>query len=205
MRRIHVPAHPARGIAEEADVHGGGRAKSWPMCGVIDATARMGGRIQSLGYREVTMLGDAPFGLGGDVFRSQPNSTGRTLSCTAATRRCTPYAQHPGTPIPASPPGMCAPAMSICTGATPARRITPDDPRPRTSPPAVPNTEPPARARPKQHAKTSDRLSCSTGSSSAGKTTLAKALRDRLYAMHEHGMQPHAVHRPAAAFGHRRP
>ena len=39
------------------------------MCGVIDATARMGGRIQSLGYREVTMLGDAPFGLGGDVFR----------------------------------------------------------------------------------------------------------------------------------------
>ncbi|MFQ8738427.1 MAG: hypothetical protein ACLSAH_22465 [Bilophila wadsworthia] len=49
--------------SEEADGTGG-RAKSWPMCGVIDATARMGGRIQSLGYREVTMLGDARSGSG---------------------------------------------------------------------------------------------------------------------------------------------
>lgn len=47
----------------------GGRTASWPMYGVIDATARMGGHIQSLDYREVTMLGGAPFGPGGDVFR----------------------------------------------------------------------------------------------------------------------------------------
>lgn len=42
---------------------------SWPMCGVIDASARMGGRIRSLGYREVTMLGGAPFGMECDGFR----------------------------------------------------------------------------------------------------------------------------------------
>ena len=41
----------------------------WPMCGVIDATARMGGRIRSLGYREASMLSGAPFGLRGGVFR----------------------------------------------------------------------------------------------------------------------------------------
>lgn len=39
----------------------------WPMCGVIDATARMGGRLRSLGYREVTFLSDAPFGVGGEA------------------------------------------------------------------------------------------------------------------------------------------
>lgn len=39
----------------------------WPMCGVIDATARMGGRLRSLGYREVTFLSDAPFGMGGEA------------------------------------------------------------------------------------------------------------------------------------------
>lgn len=40
-----------------------------PMCGVIDATARMGERVRSLGYREVTMPGGAPFGLEGNRFR----------------------------------------------------------------------------------------------------------------------------------------
>lgn len=34
-----------------------------PMCGVLDATARMGGRLRSLGYREVSLLAGAPFGL----------------------------------------------------------------------------------------------------------------------------------------------
>ncbi|MCL2887672.1 MAG: cobyrinate a,c-diamide synthase [Betaproteobacteria bacterium] len=42
---------------------------SWPMCGVIEATARMGDRIRSLGYREVTLLGGAPFALKRDRFR----------------------------------------------------------------------------------------------------------------------------------------
>jgi len=42
---------------------------SWPMCEVIEATARMGDRIRSLGYREVTMLGGAPFALKRDGFR----------------------------------------------------------------------------------------------------------------------------------------
>ena len=43
--------------------------KSLPMCGVIDATARMGGHLRSLGYREVTMCSGAPFGLPRTRFR----------------------------------------------------------------------------------------------------------------------------------------
>lgn len=41
----------------------GNEERRWPMCGVLDATARMGGRLRSLGYREVSLLTDAPFGL----------------------------------------------------------------------------------------------------------------------------------------------
>ncbi|MEG2139564.1 MAG: cobyrinate a,c-diamide synthase [Bilophila sp.] len=37
---------------------------TFPMCGVINATAHMGTRIRSLGYREVEMLARMPFGLG---------------------------------------------------------------------------------------------------------------------------------------------
>ncbi len=40
-----------------------------PMCGVIDAVAHMGDRMQSLGYREVKLCADAPFGLKGNIFR----------------------------------------------------------------------------------------------------------------------------------------
>ena len=47
----------------------GEKCISWPMCGVIAATARMGTRIRSLGYREVAMLGGAPFGLERGGFR----------------------------------------------------------------------------------------------------------------------------------------
>lgn len=41
----------------------GNEERHRPMCGVLDATARMGGRLRSLGYREVSLLTDAPFGL----------------------------------------------------------------------------------------------------------------------------------------------
>ncbi len=56
---------------EASEEAGGTRGNfvSWPMCGVIDATARMGGRIRSLGYRETTMLGGTPFGLERNNFR----------------------------------------------------------------------------------------------------------------------------------------
>lgn len=46
-----------------------GEEHRWPMCGVLDATARMGGRLRSLGYREVSLLTDAPFGLPGHTLR----------------------------------------------------------------------------------------------------------------------------------------
>ncbi len=43
--------------------------KSWPMCDVISATARMGQRLRSLGYREASFLASPPFGLGIEVMR----------------------------------------------------------------------------------------------------------------------------------------
>ena len=57
---------------EASEEAGGTRddRRIWPsMCGVIDATARMGGRIRSLGYREASMLSGAPFGLRHETFR----------------------------------------------------------------------------------------------------------------------------------------
>ena len=73
--------------------------------------------------------------------------------------------------------------MSICTGATPARRITPDDPRlglhrlPSRTP-----SRPPGRGQ--TTCENIGQVILLNGPSSAGKTTLAKALQDRLYAMH---------------------
>ena len=56
---LEIPANPATG----------GKLRRWPMCRVIEATARMGERVRSLGYREADMLGGAPFGLERRVFR----------------------------------------------------------------------------------------------------------------------------------------
>lgn len=55
-------------ISEKPDGIGGAFI-SWPMCGAIEATARMGDRIRSLGYREVAMLDGTPFGLINGKFR----------------------------------------------------------------------------------------------------------------------------------------
>ncbi len=53
---------------EESDGTKGTR-HSWPMCGIIDATATMGQGIRSLGYREVELFTEAPFGLQAQRFR----------------------------------------------------------------------------------------------------------------------------------------
>ncbi len=42
---------------------------SFPLCGLVAGTARMGSRLAALGYREVRFLGRAPFGLPGTRFR----------------------------------------------------------------------------------------------------------------------------------------
>ena len=97
------------------------------------------------------------------------NSIGRTSNCTATTHRFTQPVPPPGIRIPASSPGMCALAISICTGATSARRITPNGPCPLPSPASVPNATPPARMMPDRYAKTPDRLSSSTGRQALGK------------------------------------
>lgn len=43
--------------------------KAWPMCDVISATAKMGQRLRSLGYREAAFLASPPFGLDIEVMR----------------------------------------------------------------------------------------------------------------------------------------
>ncbi len=43
--------------------------QTWDMCGVINATATMGKGIRSLGYRQATLLCDAPFALTNTIFR----------------------------------------------------------------------------------------------------------------------------------------
>ncbi len=43
--------------------------KAWPMCDVISATAKMGQRLRSLGYREASFLTSPPFGLDFEVMR----------------------------------------------------------------------------------------------------------------------------------------
>ena len=42
---------------------------SFPMCGAVDGVSRMGSRLACLGYREVRFLDRAPFGLPGTRFR----------------------------------------------------------------------------------------------------------------------------------------
>ena len=170
---------------EASEEAGGTRddRRIWPMCGVIDATARMGGRIQSLGYREVTMLGDAPFGLGGDVFRGHefhwsdielhrgyaPLYAVRTASghadsgIAAGNVRASYVHLYWGNTGEANYAGR--PAPSDFTACRPEHRA----------------------ARPGEAKATCENIGqviLLNGPSSSGKTSLAKALRDRLYAMH---------------------
>lgn len=168
--------------SEEADSTGG-RAKSWPMCGVIDATARMGGRIQSLGYREVTMLGDAPFGLGGDVFRGHEfHWSDIELHCGYAPLYAVRTASgHADSGIAAG--NVRASYVHLYWGNTGEANYAG-----RPAPSDFTACRPEHRAaRPGEAKATCENIGqviLLNGPSSAGKTTLAKALRDRLYAMY---------------------
>ena len=52
------------GLEAAAEGHGlDGERRIWPMCGVLEATARMGQGLRSLGYRDVRFTGGAPLGL----------------------------------------------------------------------------------------------------------------------------------------------
>ena len=52
-------------LARSLETDGG----SYPMCGAVEGVSRMGTRLACLGYREVRFLGKAPFGLPGARFR----------------------------------------------------------------------------------------------------------------------------------------
>lgn len=174
----------------------------WPMCGVIEATARMGGRLRSLGYREVTMLSGAPFGLERRTFRghefhwseietrrdypplytvrdrSGERAEGVALGKVRAGYIHLYWGDAGGGPHPAPPalppadslraarPGQAA-SPSLRPGKSGGER---DDLPAEAVPPAAPRRAP------------SSRVILLNGPSSAGKTTLAKALQARLYA-----------------------
>ncbi len=165
--------------SEEADGTGG-KTKSWPMCGVIDATARMGGRIQSLGYREATMLGGAPFGLGNDVFRGHEFH----WSDIELHRDYAPlYTVH--TASGRADSGIVS--GNVRAGYTHLYwgNIGETDRAGRPAPSAFRPGH--GSDRPDESGaacKNIGQVILLNGPSSAGKTTLAKALRDRLYAMH---------------------
>ena len=81
----------------------------WPMCGVIDATARMGGRIRSLWVPGSPMFPARPSACGTKP-SEDTNFTGPTSSCTATIRPCTKSAplrrRKAGPPSATSEPGM---------------------------------------------------------------------------------------------------
>ncbi len=50
--------------------------KSYPLCAVFDATATMGDKVQSLGYREVELFEKLPFGFENQEAKSEEAATG---------------------------------------------------------------------------------------------------------------------------------
>ncbi|MCH5276972.1 MAG: cobyrinate a,c-diamide synthase [Desulfovibrionaceae bacterium] len=151
----------------------------WPMCGVIDATARMGGRLRSLGYREVTMCGDAPLGLTRHSFRGhefhwshiEPHRAYAPLY----TVRGGPHGQDQ----------QDAPDQGVAEGKIRAGYIHlywgDTDMEDRADAPCPL----PAGAAQRPAAATG-RVILLNGPSSAGKTTLARELQRRLH--HDHGL-----------------
>ena len=218
--------------ASEEDGGAGSRLVRRPMCGVIDATARMGGRIRSLGYREVTTLGGAPFGLDDNRFRGHefhwsdidlhrdypPLYRVRTAAGTenagvAFGNVRAGYVhlywgdadQKPsaGEPVPAPAPLAAphSPARSAACSEPCAAPTGTDSAEPRAgdfapaedgqgtktemraeTPKSASVGASSAIASPKPKGGTPGRVILLNGPSSAGKTTLAKALQARLFA-----------------------
>lgn len=165
----------------------GGTRQGWPMCDVIDATASMGGRIRSLGYREVVLCEGAPFGLEGAVFRghefhwsdielhrdyaplySVRTASGHTDAGVVVGNVRAGYIHlywgagskpdSAGQAFPAPSPVQVFPAAS---GSAPPSHPEPASPCPK---------------------KDVGQVILLNGPSSAGKTTLARALQDSLHA-----------------------
>lgn len=169
--------------ALEASEEAGGTLddrRVWPMCGVIDATARMGGRIRSLGYREAAMLSRAPFGLRGDTYRGHefhwsdielhsdypPLYAIRTRSGI----------ENAGVAIG----NVRAGYVHMYWGDERDGENTGDGPKSELSPSPKNIPQPPAH----RTSPPSGRVILLNGPSSVGKTTLSKALQSRLYAAH---------------------
>lgn len=165
--------------ALEASEEAGGTQEDrrvWPMCGVIDATARMGGRIRSLGYREVTMLSGAPFGL-------------RRETCRGHEFHWSDIELHRDyPPLYAVRTRSGVENTGVDTGNVRAGYVhmywgdqgdagsTGDEPENEYFPHPGSVPRPPAHASP-----SSGQVILLNGPSSAGKTTLSRALQSRLY------------------------
>lgn len=176
-------AAPAPGAGEKIE--------TWPMCGVLEATARMGGRLRSLGYREVTMLSGAPFGLERRTFRGHEFHWSEIES-----RRAYPPLYTVRDRSGERPEGVAVghvragyihlywgdaespslpPAGLPCEAAVPAPESLErgEGSGKRHGPSCFPS---------RLHEAARPRVILLNGPSSAGKTTLAKALQARLHA-----------------------
>lgn len=219
-----------RELEAAADGHGlEGERRVWPMCGVLDATARMGQGLRSLGYREVRFTDGAPFGLplatcrGHEFHWSHIEPHRACTPLYTVTDRTGSHAEgmHVGNVRAGyvhlywggldgtAPDGDAAPSLSLSPApgpaATPAAGTAPDtrlpdrdaEPAPVVPPvrtgatpvaaPAWPDIPATAAARsvpPVAPDGRTGRVILLNGPSSAGKSSLARALQARLLAAH---------------------
>ena len=156
----------------------GTTAASGPMCGVIDATARMGGRIRSLGYREASTLSGAPFGLRHETFRGHEFH----------------WSDARVAPRPPPPPGDRSPhplrrrksrgrlrqrQSRVCPSLIGEMRDMPRKAKPPKAGELLRKGFPLPRP-----TSPSGQVILLNGPSSAGKTTLSQALQTRLHAVY---------------------
>lgn len=172
--------------SEDANGTGGVR-RIWPMCGVLDATARMGGRVRSLGYREVVMLSGSPFGLAATVFRGHEFHWSDIV----------PHREYP--PLYEVTSSGGTERAGIASGAIRAGYVhlywgqgayspeMPSLPASLDTPRDNKDHTPSGRFRPKSPGQ--GRVILLNGPSSAGKSTLATALQQRLHALGQYSLK----------------
>ena len=166
-------AHGAPGDGQTA-------LRRWPMCGVLAATAHMEGRLRSLGYREVDLLAEAPFGLPCRRLRGHEFHWSRIELHRPYAPLYTVHSQQGQQPRGVVHGNVRAGYIHLYWGtdtpAADAAPAAPDRAAPCHAAPASPCTSP---------AGAGGQVILLNGPSSAGKSSLSRALQALL--LEEHG------------------
>lgn len=159
------------GLEAAAEGHGlDGERRVWPMCGVLEATARMGQGLRSLGYRDVRFTDGAPLGLSLETCRGhefhwshidlhRPYAPLYDVTDRAGTR---PEGVHHGN-VRAGYVHLYWGGLAEAAAGKTDVATAPAAPAPRTP---------------------AGQVILLNGPSSAGKSTLARALQEKLLAAH---------------------